>query len=775
MDKISHKAVHDEVLNPEIREIVKMPLENLDTVQRNWRYVSDDNNIIVINRAESSSDKPKLTYIDLSQRYIVSPKNNDTEAALPKLSPLTSFPHLCESICAYAIKLTDQHGAAKHTASALIVKNIYNAIRFMYFISARGKYHLANITRIDLDAFLESSHSGWNSILNLNEKYNNLIMKVENNNILIENLVNITGNDLCISDNAIRNVFGFDIMTIKKPKSIYDFFIKKTGANEDKKNRGYTSEEDLHKSPISIESILATVNGLRELPNKVDRLSFMPFHDIAGTAKTVSLKSEGRTENISLEDTVRILNTSLKWMYDYSPFIFELLDKLKVKAIELNKQDHLTYTYRTESLGKYFRTLWNVSPLKELLIDLEVGALNVNKRKSSTSFKELLLTMQTSCFIVIAINNARRRNEIIGENKKYGLYYGCVKSHSDNILQHSSIDIYIEKTVEEYCTFWTNDLTVDAVELLEKLHLAFLPFGDTVELSSSSPARSIKLFQIKNINPDAFNNKFTPYVYSDHSKLFFKLSGVSKQALEGKSHPFRRIFSLIYHYRFKNQKIHSLSLHLRHDDYDMTRVYITDPAMRASAESIERLYKESTKENESMDSIDGQVRHEFSIELVADILNGDAAGGYTKRIRRLHNLLLNRTKNVNGSNKYKSLSREEQTNILVDSIERHDNKPNSRVHGVCWANNKNKGACQNKSTHKLDKHNATPELCVTCAYHQFSDEYLSNLEDDYITLFDSTKNYDIPKSQRLAAEKAASNLKKLIDIERNMIEKAVSV
>ncbi|MCW8901409.1 MAG: hypothetical protein OQK95_12115 [Gammaproteobacteria bacterium] len=776
--EIQHKTSQVKVKGSVHRSRAKQPSANLDSIKKHWRYVSDENNIIIINRAESSTDKPKLTHIDLSKRFVIAPNVEYKDGELPKLVPLTTYPHLCDVLRAYTIELTNKHGNAKNTASALIVRNIYNAIRFIHFISARGKYYLEDVTRTDLDAFLESAHSGWYSILNMNEKYNTLIASAKNDINITKSITTKAGNVLTISNDAIREYFGFDVRTLPKPKKSYDLFIKQTGSNKDKTNRGFTSDKEIQISESAVESILTTVNGLRELPDDVDRLSFLPFHDVPGIAKNVSLKSEGRTENISLDDTVKILDTSLKWMYDYSPFLFDILDKLKEKSIELNKRDNLTFSYRTESLGIFFRTLWSASPLKDMLTELNVDALNTSKKHGVTSFKQLILTLQTSCFIAVAINNARRRNEIIGENKKYGLYYGCINTQKNDVLSYSKIDIYIEKTVQEYCQFWTNDLTVDAVKILEKLYLSYLPEKNSFEQikeRSIKSSRNIKLFQIKNITPDAFNNDYSPYVYSDHCKLFFKMANVNKKVLEGKAHPFRRIFSLIYHYRFKNQKLHALSHHLRHTDYEMTRVYITDPEMRSSAERIEKLYKLSFRENEVMDSINSQVQHELAIDLVSDVLNGDAAGGFTKRIKRLHNLLLNRTKAVKENKRYKQLDRKEQTEILTDSIERHNNNPNSRLHGVCWAENKHKGACRNDTTNELERHNTTPELCATCAYHQYTEEYIENLEDDYNSLLKITNDYSKPQAQRLGAKKASDNLKALIELEKQLIEKAESV
>ncbi|MGY5796181.1 hypothetical protein [Rheinheimera faecalis] len=169
----------------------------------------------------------------------------------------------------------------------------------------------------------------------------------------------------------------------------------------------------------------------------------------------------------------------------------------------------------------------------------------------------VLRYLASACYIVIASLTARRKEEI------FDLGHNCIDGdRGDGAFW---LTIYIEKTSQRYDLCPVPILVKKAIALLEKL---------------SEPARNISasdsLWQylsidgeIKKLSDTAIRNSLQDFyvnIVNTDSSYEWRFS----------FHQFRRMFALLYYYRFDGAYIGALSYHLRHFNIEMTKLYITD-------------------------------------------------------------------------------------------------------------------------------------------------------------------------------------------------------
>src|SRR3546814_15108988 len=88
----------------------------------------------------------------------------------------------------------------------------------------------------------------------------------------------------------------------------------------------------------------------------------------------------------------------------------------------------------------------------------------------------------------------------------------------------------------------------------------------------------------------------------------------------------RRLFALIYMYRWDHPVLQALSEHLCHVDIESTRLYVTDDEMRKEAERIEALYRVRT-DGFPEEEI-GEARRPYQDDQLRAMLSSTASGGH---------------------------------------------------------------------------------------------------------------------------------------------------
>ena len=759
-----------------------------------WR-VTVNQNVITVNSAIDKSSKPRLSIIDLDLYGLIPPGTTYRSGVYYKCVPISEFPHYRAVVIELINNLARKHEQYFKGSGR---RSVTNVLRWLHFFSMRGKYRLRDVTSSDIEYAINNLERGFFSLLDIDGKCKGIIHHLRgasadniSHGITLKSTVLPA---LQIAKGFTSTLLAFPWEGSKSPlpqsyrNGLRDLYCAQhpdmNGATPPK------GPEPVAASKDSLIQFFIALNHLNHFIGNTDRIPFLPVYDVNRTAAQLATrKTDERTPNVSLEDAIKMLETATTWIYDFGPTIVRLATDYRL-ALERR------WTHLKEVGARSANDSSNEQDLILILInecdkaradgkfpDVEICTANNRPRGDQRKtagmykFRDIVDTLMTACFVVIALCNARRKNEVSGEHNEYGLYYGCVEK-VDAVLSYATIEFYIEKTLQEYRTFSTNQLTVDAVSLLEDLYWVFEPFGNNRQRPSRVKAeeeRKRKLFTFCRLTKYSLrpeSHKRHPFLFGVHSALFFELANVEAQKLATRTHIFRRLFSLIYLYRFKDARLEALSQHLCHLDYASTMVYVTDPETRGEAESIERLYRLCKTENAHTEEEMEAVRLIFSRETIKEMIEGNTAGGMANRVRKLHRRMLKSVKPVRGKSRYSHLTDQEKITFLVDVYKTHQQIPEPRKHGLCWADIHHNGQCRDKETGKLAREYATPKKCSACAYHSFSSEFIANLEADLAALIEDGKNFYLPTAQRLGAKKAASNLRALINLEYAMLEES---
>ncbi|MBL7003010.1 MAG: hypothetical protein ISR69_03150 [Gammaproteobacteria bacterium] len=414
--------------------------------------------------------------------------------------------------------------------------------RFLYFITSKNIRKLSKVKKAHINQFVKESIYGKEVVLKMPNK-------------LYKAIKNVLENDLAFpylpgrKDKFARKVFMVDFNILKTnrdggftkgtfTKRIFDYveeelFVKQTPKNKVLDIAYEELLEHLELNPEkqtsqSISRMLKPVEEIYEWRHfiKGDSLTFDPFPN--GThkvAKKYGLKSK-RTPSIPAKVGFPFLQECARWINDCSDQIIDIFQN-DIPLGEANKM------------------------LKEMNLDFKLNDsenLFVSISKNAVSKEGLLRLLVTAAYSVIASITARRKEEILE------LVF--------NSYDQGFLKVWIEKTSQRYDQQPVPPLVGKAVEVLEII---------------SNNAR--ELYQIDSLfvyMPE--DNEVVKYDPDQYLTKFYELTVKKDVGIKWNfmSHQFRRLFALLYYYRWEDAQIGILSYHLRHFSIEMTRRYITD-------------------------------------------------------------------------------------------------------------------------------------------------------------------------------------------------------
>ena len=619
-------------------------LKILNEIDKSDGYMSDwaDNKVVI--DISSNQYKPNLTTYDLNEINI---QCGGPLSIFEGLVPLMNFNHLVVVVKAF-LNILEKTFSTSSKKKSEVTQNFNNLIRFFsWMISKKGVYHLSSLSRADFDEFgVDMKESGgWVTQSSVGVYLDRIIEELKAGTLDIETVCSsqdYSGNKkVIVRENFIESYCGIPIASAYLPSKFYRELEEFHGGkfkSEKKDNSDFTK--------MMVYPYFKALNRLVEIPDGLDKPAFLPYPNANKLAKSLGDKTdrggqkkqtmEGRTVNIGLKDAISLFSESLSWVYDYEKGVLDIL-KLHRAALEekiTNSPDkssgHICAQVAADtSLEEKVNALCleHKLPFNSVVRDKRAASFDA---MSNPSLECLTKQLMTSCFIIIATNHGRRLNEIVGSNQlKYGLYFGCCLE-SEALPGHMLIDIYVEKTMQTYSSFYANVLVKKAVEVLEELSQIFRPLFSDLKIyeTDKNKARKDKLFVWRQLTPAGFSKEPSSYNFGEASIQFFRSAGVENLALDHRAHPFRRMFALLYFYRYDNPTLMALSFHLRHLDPSTTSVYITDPAMRKEKDKIDALYNRRAKEENSQAQQDiDDVQSEMFNDTVLGILKGERCGG----------------------------------------------------------------------------------------------------------------------------------------------------
>jgi integrase len=287
-----------------------------------------------------------------------------------------------------------------------------------------------------------------------------------------------------------------------------------------------TTIQDIHRKLIPLEEIWNWQSYF-----KCKNFPIAPFYDGVYKAASRIGCSTKRTKTIPPNEAFAIMRESANWVVNYG--------------------DEIVHA---ASSGADANVIMKSLANKGLTLNIRNGKQKYNGIITSEGVVRYLAA---ACFTVIASLTARRKEEI------FDLGYGCIdEDRGDGAYW---LTIYIEKTSQRYDLCPVPILVKKAINLLEQLSekARKLSGSDSIWQYISDEGKVVQLSGQK-IN----------YTLQDFSTAFIDTGAPQKWKFS--FHQFRRIFALLYYYRFEGAYIGALSYHLRHYNIEMTKKYITD-------------------------------------------------------------------------------------------------------------------------------------------------------------------------------------------------------
>ncbi|WP_250521345.1 hypothetical protein [Caballeronia sp. ATUFL_F2_KS42] len=495
-------------------------------------------------------------------------------------------------------------------------RTVRSFLRLIVWLFRHARYKLSKVEpELVQTLATELANGGWWSALDYDARFE-LLLQRANVDLKFRNSLEGSGHigEFSCNMDAISRHLMLPIASASLPKAIVQRIAEATGSQ-----RPVQKDKDLPLvSPHSLYQNLKFLNRCA-LIGGFDSFGERPFK--SAHRRAIELyKGEHpdlRTENLGITDVVTIFTEAMRWIHVCADGVIMVCETARN---ELESCDPSVLSL--EVIGD--RVTRKTVALHEQIAD-SYGlpkALRALARNQESSLRHLILKLQFSCAIAVLFNHGRRREEVLGTGKTYGLYRGCLTPANDG-RDGSYLDVYIEKTLQRYASMWANEIVERAVDVMERLGQTFRPLG--TEPLAVAPtldeARKEKLFVWRHFSYAAFNDRPNVFSFQEGAKLFFSDLNVSITKVSA-SHIYRRCFALIYMYRHDHPVLMALSRHLCHFTLETTRIYTTDGRDVADDRSIESLFAAIEKEDADFSDEFEDIRSTYFQEKVVNILRG---------------------------------------------------------------------------------------------------------------------------------------------------------
>lgn len=707
------------------------------------RYLSPwEADAVVIDTRHSQSNEVRPRVFHLQSIHLAAPRGDSLYHEGTLL--LVRFPHLLTTL---KIAINATLWRMTEAGPGAIRATVNDTCRLYIWMMRRGIYHLASLERKDTDAYAaEWATEGWWRMFAYDEALRGLLLRATKEVLVRETLGanRSRAKEFTINLKGVELLIGLPLPSTHIPgwfRTELHAVLKSNKLLPDTRPRTVSPYRD------SFARMLAEANQLALHPAGFDSISFLPFlHPRKEAVERLRDKSK-RTANLSLPDAVKIFSEAVKWVFDYAPGVIELLAILRdVGEREADPLRHKKITKNIlEREWPAIRDKYKI-PFKGMLT-LSVG---------SSTLSDLISTTQIAAFCLIASNHARRRNEVIGEGKRpYGLYFGCVRPIAPGFDDYR-LDIYIEKSFQDYGQFWCNDIVKDCVHVLEQISQECRDLGTERKTYSEVTAddRGDKLFRSRSMTWASFRTKPDGFRFTQKSRLFFELAGVRHAASNEVTHPFRRFFCLLYFNRYDNPILLALMNHLGHEMASTTKVYGTDADGRKEAEAIEILYRKYEAERNELASDMTLAGSEYFQAKILQLLMGEEVGGIFPRI--IHKVM----QRFSASIKFQSYSLDEKAHTVSNQLTRRGYFPAPNEHGACMAGTAKQTRRVSNCFADGDIHpeKASVQMCEGCAHIMTTKLYRTHLLAQRDDLLDESKNFRLPAALRLAIANDANQI-----------------
>ncbi|WP_148051178.1 hypothetical protein [Pseudomonas fluorescens] len=482
----------------------------------------------------------------------------------------------------------------------------------------------------------------------------------------------------------------------------------------------------------SMRHLLGALNNLHGLAGGIGLKQFPYLNSLALCRALTSTPL--RTPNIGPKDAASLFAGSFEIILSLADRLVLLLENVSNSVIDNFKLGRF-------ELGSNIEGIVLEAGMDKLIPPNKIGKGN-SSNTGGNYVCGLILLLMSACFVVLAVCNARRRDEI--QHKKYGVHYGCATIMNEELGLYVS-EFYIEKTLLDYSVFFINGISYRAIKVLELIQDQFAKvdraLGREAEVVSD---RERNLFSYRRLGErEGIGQELCWFSFSDTRRgyvaRFFDYIFPMGHSLDVSAHMFRRLYGLLFMYRHELPEVQALSYQYQHDCFTATVTYITDPAVEGELNSIFNLYgvnpanarKSYTEHCEDLEESLLDIAKDRMAELVEYTLSGgNGRGGFTKFLKAVYKKYLNSVEFVN-------LTSNEQTKVISDRFVSRGHLPNPFRHSLCVASPSRQSTsarCSSPVTKALRPELASPTVCHGCPFQYLNEYHIKNMIQDHAHL-----------------------------------------
>ncbi|SDG74263.1 hypothetical protein SAMN05216466_1058 [Paraburkholderia phenazinium] len=425
--------------------------------------------------------------------------------------------------------------------------------------------------------------------------------------------------------------------------------------------------------------ILGWINDLTLVHGTTDRLGFLPYQHPHDIASRMAETGGGRTETITLDETVKLMEGAFYWIYECAPHVVSLLQDASRELLLIPRKKRKNWLSSNAHAIELSRLTGSA---------IRQWSANQRAARADLTVDELIAACQGACAVVIAFLNARRHTEIC--DAELGLRTMALRSTEvDDVWE---IDFYVAKTYKARHPFFVTRTTAHAIECLESIRNATVPATECLYSE-----RTESIFWAGRPTLDGIKEDIHFFAGLDDKRtrtLATFISSIFPQEAcpDFHLHVGRRMFALIYMYRHTDPRIRALGQHLRHFALVTTRTYVTDPPRGVLSNIIDgklalgsggKGAANSNLENSLIEELLDlgrqieQAGSEKLLDTVKRITNGsDMVGGFPRLVRHLHRSL---SKNI----AFTRLSEAEQQKQVCGALTQRGYRIRPKRHGDC--------------------------------------------------------------------------------------------
>lgn len=725
----------------------------------------------VINGAKSSESVKQESMLDLRDIWIPG------AAGWQHPVPMLMLPDYAKAI----VEITDIYANnAKHTPTFVktgLKSQFTIAAQFVEYMCLHGYLSLQSIPQKQIDVMLDALRKGGiPAILQLHSRVNTFIDQLIETDELETFLIKAGDKPdspvTSLRVTLLARHIGSVSLENQIPTSVYEKVANHLVTKGVHVSKHFASKgAPLPSQPAakSLNNWFVSWNRFAKLDSN-DQLKFIPFpspHTLANKHG----KTPDRTNNLELEEVISLLGSSHKWIFEYSKIVIKIVKEItSLKAQLLN--DDLRHRTLTEiRFPEYLSKSLKINKLEKAIgIEIHKSSLT-NSTSDKFSLTEICTLMISACYVILQTYNARRQAEI--QSPLTGIteeHFRCV----DRKHNWYQANFYNGKNGKRQW-YTLNHGSVKAIQCL-------IAFKEAWDADNSAEG----LFNVPSFTLNE-EGRFNHYKYHFNKGKDSKITGNAfLKLILGKlpnteSHPFRRIYALIYHYQYKNADLLALCYQLGHIDPAHTMVYVTEPKAREVHEQLHHKVKltkdelaESTiaiqEENKALDKVIEEVGVEVTAKDISALLMGseEMAGKYPAYLKKVYKILqrsvtFNNLTNEKFGKDFKDLTVAEKSESIAKVLESRGHKHSPKAHGTC-----------HKSDRELELSNSPcePIKCSGCPYQEVKSTQLNVLKEDLVILKAKQSDFSLLPIERLRAKNDVSNLSFLIQHHERSMERS---